>query len=68
MGKCWCGDDHEPHCPTCGKCGAPVTTGAMALLCPLRTKCEFWPEGMDENCEIAQMFRPAEPQEAKHES
>ena len=44
---CWCGDDHEPHCPTCDKCGAPITTGAMALICPLREECEFWPaEGL----------------------
>lgn len=19
--NCWCGDNHEPHCPTCDKCG-----------------------------------------------
>jgi hypothetical protein len=37
-----------PNGPTCDTCGAPITTGAMALLCPLREKCEFWPaEGID---------------------
>ena len=41
---CWCGDDHEPHCPTCDKCGAPITTGAMALICPNREQCFFYPE------------------------
>lgn len=44
MSKCWCGENHEPPCPTCDKCGAPITTGAMALICPHREQCEFWPE------------------------
>src|SRR5579872_2805901 len=44
MSMCWCGDDHEPHCPTCEKCGAPVTTGAMALICPNCEQCFFWPD------------------------
>lgn len=43
MTKCWCGDDHEPKCPTCDKCGAPVETGFMALICPYEQACEFWP-------------------------
>src|SRR5665213_4143017 len=30
--------------PTCGKCHAPVTTGMMAMLCPYRETCEFWPD------------------------
>lgn len=28
--------------PKCDTCGAPVTTGAMALICPRREQCEFW--------------------------
>jgi len=30
--------------PTCDRCGAPVTTGAMAAWCPHRERCEFWPD------------------------
>jgi hypothetical protein len=30
--------------PVCEKCGAPVTTGLMALLCPGREQCAMWPE------------------------
>lgn len=42
-------------CPTCEKCGAPLTTGAMALLCPGREECAFWPEeGISD--EFAAMF------------
>ena len=26
----------------CGRCGAPITTGAMALICPYERECEFW--------------------------
>jgi len=52
---CWCGDVHDPHCPTCDKCGAPITTGAMALFCPNREQCEFYPkEGIGEP--FASMF------------
>jgi hypothetical protein len=29
---------------TCEKCGAPITTGMMAMICPHAEKCEFWPE------------------------
>ena len=32
-------DDNEPHCD---KCGAPVTTGMMAMFCPAGKDCEFW--------------------------
>ena len=39
---CWCGDNHQPECPRCDKCGAPVETGAMALFCPKGRDCEFW--------------------------
>jgi hypothetical protein len=32
--------------PMCERCGAPVTTGAMAVFCP-RQDCEFIPpEGL----------------------
>lgn len=30
--------------PKCERCQAPITTGMMAALCPLRERCEFWPE------------------------
>lgn len=30
--------------PKCDRCGAPITTGAMAAICPHREKCEFWPD------------------------
>ena len=29
----------EPHCD---KCGAPITTGLMAVFCPMAEQCEFW--------------------------
>lgn len=58
---CWCGDVHEPHCPTCEKCGAPITTGAMALLCPLRTQCALWPEGTEAQLEPwSSLIKPQE--------
>ena len=31
----------------CDKCGAEVTTGMMAALCPAREACEFWPADAD---------------------
>jgi Zn finger protein HypA/HybF involved in hydrogenase expression len=34
--------EHEPFDPRCDKCGAPVTTSAMALICPRGKQCEFW--------------------------
>lgn len=33
------GDD-----PTCDKCGAPVTTGFMVLICPHKDACFFMPD------------------------
>lgn len=33
--------------PTCDKCGAPVCTGIMAMICPHAEQCEFWPEDPD---------------------
>lgn len=41
--QCWCGEMHEPHCPTCDKCGAPISTGLMAVICPEDEQCAFWP-------------------------
>lgn len=29
--------------PKCDKCGLPITTGLMAVFCPLDKECEFWP-------------------------
>lgn len=34
-------DDLDPRCSVCG---AEVTTGFMAAICPHRERCEFWPE------------------------
>src|ERR1700674_4759070 len=47
--------------PTCGKCGVPVTTGAMAMICPYQEKCEFWP---DDECgqEFVRWWRGEWPQ------
>jgi hypothetical protein len=30
-------------CPTCEKCGAPIESGLIALLCPGRQECAMWP-------------------------
>ncbi len=30
--------------PKCEKCGAPIDTGLMALLCPGREECAMWPD------------------------
>lgn len=40
--------------PCCDRCGAPVTTGVMALICPYEKRCEFW---TDEIAELRDMFR-----------
>lgn len=34
--------------PTCDKCGAPITTGLMAVFCPQADQCEFWVEDQRE--------------------
>jgi hypothetical protein len=34
-------DSVEPM-PKCDKCGAEITTGLMAVFCPLAEQCEFW--------------------------
>lgn len=31
----------DDDCPKCDKCGVPVTTGAMAMICPHGRACEF---------------------------
>lgn len=41
--------------PTCGKCGAPITTGMMAVLCPRGRQCEFVMD--DEHWEQIEDFR-----------
>lgn len=28
--------------PKCDKCGAPITTGLMAIYCPHGRQCEFY--------------------------
>ena len=28
--------------PKCDKCGAPITTGLMAVFCPYAEQCEFF--------------------------
>ena len=32
----------DPDAPICDKCGAEITTGLMAVFCPLAEECEFW--------------------------
>jgi hypothetical protein len=39
--------------PKCEKCGAPISTGLMALLCPGREECALWVDG---DPEFAAMF------------
>lgn len=56
--KCWCGDDHEPTCPTCDTCGAPVTTGLMAVFCPRAEQCEFWPDDAPSQQFVREMRSP----------
>lgn len=31
----------------CEVCGIEVTSGLMAAMCPLRDKCEFWPDDLE---------------------
>lgn len=38
--------DSDPD-PRCETCGAPITTGLMAAICPRRERCEFWPDDED---------------------
>ena len=37
----------EQDAPRCDTCGAEITTGLMAALCPRRERCEFWPHEAD---------------------
>jgi hypothetical protein len=37
-------DQPPPDTPTCDRCGAEITTGAMAAWCAHRERCEFWPD------------------------
>jgi len=49
----------DPECP---KCGAPITTGLMAVFCPLKQECEFWEPDLDEAIlEFRELFDKAEP-------
>jgi phage FluMu protein Com len=41
-------EQQDDRCPSCNKCGAPVTTGLMAAFCPKRKECEFWTEGIEQ--------------------
>jgi hypothetical protein len=48
--------------PICEKCGLPITTALMAVICPKREECEFWPED-----EIGRQFiEEMRDDEAKH--
>lgn len=31
----------------CEKCGAEITTGLMAVFCPKKQECEFWPQDVE---------------------
>lgn len=44
-------DEKTDDDPRCDKCGAPITTGLMAVFCPAGRQCEFWTEGVDEFAE-----------------
>lgn len=42
--------------PCCGKCDAPLTTALMAVYCPRRDECEFWPDD-DQGREFIRLLR-----------
>jgi hypothetical protein len=44
----------DAGCPSCAKCGAPMTTGLMAVFCPLREGCIF---RMEDNADSIEEFR-----------
>jgi hypothetical protein len=44
--------------PCCDRCGAPVTTGVMALICPYEKRCEFWCEEVETLAEMMGDARP----------
>lgn len=33
--------------PACDKCGAPITTGLIAAICPHREQCAYWPDDLE---------------------
>ena len=39
--------DYDPPKWKCDKCGAEITTGLMAVFCPLGKECEFYPEDVE---------------------
>lgn len=41
-------DPTAPEWVCCDKCGAPVETSMMALICPFEQRCAFWNEGCAE--------------------
>lgn len=45
--------------PCCDKCGAPITTGLMAVFCPNKERCEFWPTD-SESVAFIQQLRDAD--------
>jgi hypothetical protein len=47
--------DPSVHEPKCDRCGAPVTTGLMAMMCPHARQCVFV-DG-DEHWEIVEEMR-----------
>lgn len=53
--------------PCCDRCGAEITTGMMAAICPYESCCEFWPED-ERSVEFIRFlgFRRATPQEWGH--
>lgn len=36
-----------PDGPTCDTCGVPITTGFLAFICPMKERCEFFPDDED---------------------
>lgn len=47
-----CADD---ECPKCDKCGVPVTTGMLAMMCPHGRACAFVDD--DEHWQTVEEFR-----------
>jgi hypothetical protein len=44
-------------CPKCDKCGAPITTGSMAVFCKFARECAFVED--DEQFASVESFREA---------
>ncbi len=34
--------------PRCDKCGAPLTTGFIAMFCPFKQECAFYVPGIEQ--------------------